>query len=71
MTYLIEFALTLWGAMSVRWINRRKRYGLYSGAICNSCFLTYWYINGQFGFLVGDFIFTTMYSVEIYREING
>ena len=71
MNYLLEFLLTVWGALSVRLINRRVTAGLYSGFLCNACFLTYWYTNGLYGFLVGDLIFTTMYSIEIHRDLYG
>ena len=68
MTYLIELTLTIWAALSVRAINRSARYGLESGMACNLSFLTFWWINGNFGFFIGDLIFTMMYSREIFLE---
>ncbi len=71
MTYLIELILTIWAALSVRAINRNARYGLESGMVCNLCFLTYWWWFGLYGFLIGDLIFTMMYSREIYLKLRG
>ena len=70
-TYLIELGLTIWAALSVRSINRKYRYGLYSGMCCNLCFLTWWFVTDQYGFLIGDTIFTAMYSREIYNKLKG
>ena len=71
MTYLIELTLTIWAAFSVRTINRNARYGLESGMCCNLCFLTYWWWFGLYGFLIGDLIFSFMYSREIYLKLRG
>ena len=68
MTYLIELTLTIWAALSVRAINRNTKWGLESGITCNICFLTWWLMTGQFGFFIGDLIFSAMYSREIYLK---
>ena len=68
MTYLIELTLTIWAALSVRAINRNAKWGLESGITCNICFLTWWLMTGQFGFFIGDLIFSAMYSREIYLK---
>ena len=68
MTYLIELTLTIWAALSVRAINRNSKWGLESGITCNICFLTWWLMTGQFGFFIGDLIFSAMYSREIYLK---
>ena len=68
--YLIEFTLTVWAAWSVRLINRQAKCALYSGILCNLCFLSWWVFTKQYGFLVGDFVFTAMYSRELYRSLN-
>ena len=67
-TFWIELCLTVWGAFSVRMINRQQKYGLISGIICNCCFLFYWGIHGMYGFMLGDFIYTTVYAREIYLK---
>jgi hypothetical protein len=71
LAYLIQFILTVWGAWTVRLINRQHKYGLYSGILCNVCFLTFWAVSGQFGFLAGDLIYTTIFISEIYRSNKG
>ena len=71
MTYVIELTLTIWAAFSVRAINRGARFGLESGISCNLCFLTWWLMTGQFGFFIGDLIFSAMYSREIYLKYRS
>lgn len=71
LTYLVQFALTIWGAWTVRMINRQHKYGLYSGILCNLSFLTFWFTSKQFGFLCGDLIYTTIFITEIYRKRKG
>ena len=71
MTYLTELTLTIWAALSVRAINRNTRWGLESGISCNLCFLTWWLMTGQFGFFIGDLIFSAMYSREIYLKYRS
>jgi len=71
MTYIIELTLTIWAALSVRAINRNTRWGLESGITCNLCFLTWWLMTGQFGFFIGDLIFSAMYSREIYLKYRS
>ena len=71
MTYLIELTLTIWAALSVRAINRNAKWGLESGITCNLCFLTWWLMTGQFGFFIGDLIFSAMYSREIYLKYRS
>ena len=71
MTYLIELTLTIWAALSVRAINRDARWGLESGITCNMCFLTWWILTSQFGFFIGDLIFSAMYSREIYLKYRS
>ena len=71
MTYLIELTLTIWAALSVRAINRNAKWGLESGITCNICFLTWWLMTGQFGFFIGDLIFSAMYSREIYLKYRS
>jgi len=67
MTYLIELTLTIWAALSVRAIDANKYgWGIYSGASCNACFLSWWWYTNQMGFLTGDLIFTLMYIERIY-----
>jgi len=68
-TYVIEFSLTVWAAWSVRCINRQTKFALYQGITCNLCFISWWLYTSQYGFLIGDFIFTCMYSREIYRSV--
>ena len=68
--YAIEFALTTWAALAVRLINRQTPYCLYVGIACNLSFITWWILTAQYGFLVGDLIFTCMYSREIYIKWN-
>jgi len=64
--FWVELILTIWGAFSLRMINRQQRFGLISGIVCNCCFLAYWGINHMFGFMVGDLIYTAVYAREIY-----
>lgn len=71
MITLIELALTIWAALSVKMINRQVRWGLYSGTACNMCFLTYWFISEQHGFLIGDIVFTLMYWREIWWRFKN
>jgi len=66
--YWFTFSLTLWAAWTVKMINRKKWYGLYSGLTCNALFLHHWYTTGQYGFLTGDLIFTVAYLTEIRRN---
>jgi len=64
-TYGWTLFMTLWAAWTVKQINRGLWYGVYSGLVCNSCFLYHWWLTGQYGFLVGDLIFTVTYLTEI------
>ena len=66
--YVIEFALTIWAACSVRQIDQHVVWGIYSGALCNLFFLAWWLYTGQYGFLTGDLVFTLMYAERIYRR---
>ena len=68
---IIELSLTLWAAWSVRLINRQAKYGLYCGLSCNLSFIIYWIINGNYGFLVGEFFFTVVYFSEIRQMLGG
>ena len=68
---IIELSLTLWAALSVRLISRQAEYGLYCGLSCNLSFITYWIINGNYGFLVGEFFFTVVYFSEIRQMLGG
>ena len=66
--YAIELFLTLWAAFSVRQIDLHSTYGIYSGACCNICFLTWWASTQQYGFFTGDLVFTAMYAERIYKR---
>ena len=67
---IVELILTMWAAGSVRLINRRAKYGLYCGLTCNLSFITYWIINGNYGFLLGEFFFTVVYFSEIRQMLQ-
>ena len=68
---IIELSLTLWAAWSVRLISRKTKYGLYCGLGCNLSFIVYWIINGNYGFLLGEFFFTVIYFSEIRQMLGG
>ena len=69
--YVIELTLTIWAAGTVRLISRQAKYGLYCGLSCNLSFIIYWIINGNYGFLVGEFFFTVVYFSEIRQMLGG
>lgn len=71
LAWVVQFTLTVWGAWTVRMINRQHPCGLYSGIACNLSFLTFWFTSGQFGFLFGDLIYTTIFITEILRKKKG
>ena len=68
---IIELSLTLWAAWSVRLISRQTKYGLYCALSCNLSFIVYWIINGNYGFLLGEFFFTVIYFSEIRQMLGG
>ena len=70
-SWVIQFTLTVWGAWTVRMINRQHPLGLYSGVFCNLSFLTFWWTSNQLGFLLGDLIYTSVFAREIYRKRKG
>jgi len=69
MMFWVELSIAVWAAVSVALMNRGIKCGLYLGASCNLTVLGWWYYTGQFGFLLGDLIFTIMFSNEIYHRV--